>query len=189
MRCCGDWRKAFTLIELLIVVAIMMVLMALLLIGTGAVRNLTNFNQTTQTLAAIYNGLEVFKADMGTYPRPEYRTTGVATDIYMTKGRLLSPNCLQPYVKFEGDLFKTSGGITYLTDAWGVYIRCKYTKDAKADTKTAPMISKVHPTLFIYSVGSDGLEGAGNWPAVPSSDNKATATTTNIDNVFYMIKE
>ncbi len=63
-----DARPAFTLVELLVVVAIIVLLIALLLPALSRVRNQAKTTKTASLLNAIDKGLESFRADIGEYP-------------------------------------------------------------------------------------------------------------------------
>ncbi len=60
--------KAFTLIEMLIVMGILGLLFALLMPGIGAVRRSANRNQARQQMASIENAIIGFYTDYGRYP-------------------------------------------------------------------------------------------------------------------------
>src|SRR5438309_13901 len=62
-------RRAFTLIEMLVVIGLVVLLMAFAVPMIGRAHKASVRNAMAADLAIISNGLEAYKADFGDYPR------------------------------------------------------------------------------------------------------------------------
>jgi len=64
------WTRSFTLIELMVVVAVIAILAGLVLGGAGAVRQRAARGQAKAEISAIEAGLARYQMDFGAYPVP-----------------------------------------------------------------------------------------------------------------------
>jgi prepilin-type N-terminal cleavage/methylation domain-containing protein len=74
-------RSAFTIIEVLIVMAIILVLAGLILATSGYVQNKGRRSRAEAEIAAISAAMENYKADNGIYPRDPTTTDALAADV------------------------------------------------------------------------------------------------------------
>jgi prepilin-type N-terminal cleavage/methylation domain-containing protein len=72
-------RRGFTLIEILIVVAIIAILASVVLVGLGPTQSLGRDARRVSDLHEVQNGLELFYNKSGAYPVPTVATWGPAT--------------------------------------------------------------------------------------------------------------
>src|SRR5262252_7424037 len=70
-------RNGFTLIEMLVVLAIITVLGSLLLAGLGAARTTANINAVKITLSGLSAALDRYEADFNDYPPSDGDSTGM----------------------------------------------------------------------------------------------------------------
>ena len=133
--------RSFTLIELMVVVAIIAVLAGLVLGGAGAVRSRAARGQAKAEIAAIEAGLARYQMDFGGYPVP---TNNIATNqgiyarnpsSYVSPGQALftnlwgtnkfnaSPGERKAYISVRPSMVNTSSTSTnlpdYFIDPWG----------------------------------------------------------------------
>jgi len=103
-------RGAFTLIELLIVVAVIAILAALTLSTLGYVNRKGADSRARSEVAALSAAIEAYKLDTGTYP------TNV-NSLYT----VLCPVSAGAKVYFEPTpgMLSTNGGTVFFTDPWG----------------------------------------------------------------------
>jgi type II secretory pathway pseudopilin PulG len=95
----GSDRSAFTLVEMLVVIGIIVLLVGILLPTVMSVRRNAEKNAVRMELQTISLALEAYKADFGDYPRPPDTATG-------RKYRLLAWALIGPYDA------KAIGGVT-----------------------------------------------------------------------------
>ena len=128
--------RSFTLIELMVVVAIIAVLAGLVLGGAGAVRGRAARGQAKAEIAAIEAGLVRYQMDFGGYPVP---VTGISISgnsyaanpsTYTTAGQTLFTNLWgaanyatttgggKQYLNVKPSMVNTSG-VNYFIDPWG----------------------------------------------------------------------
>ena len=114
------FSSAFTLIELLAVVLIILVLAGLLIQLTGYVKRTMAVNQAKAELAAMVLALDRYKADYGRYP-----TTTVVRCSYIggaeaTNSAILYAALQGRYLRFcSSQIRPPSGGNQYVVDPWG----------------------------------------------------------------------
>src|SRR5262249_11259993 len=70
-------RSGFTLIEMLVVVAIITILGSLILAGLGAARKTANINQVKIMIKGLEAALERYEGDFNDYPPSDGDTTGM----------------------------------------------------------------------------------------------------------------
>ena len=78
--CSREQRGAFTLIELLTVIAIILVLAGLLLNIAGSANYKGSLSRATAEIQAMSAALESYKADNGTYPRNAVSDNSITSD-------------------------------------------------------------------------------------------------------------
>jgi len=175
-------RSGFTLIELIVVVAIISILMGLVVTSVGRIRQSAHVAATKALMEGVSSGLNRFYTEFGAYPPSTVDELGDAseTDKYSlckylcTTDRSVVEKLLNikptgrsmerfldpppEYVIKEAD----TPDQWILVDAWGtplVYVNClQYTEGKKADpTSTYTGDDKCHnPTSFdLYSCGPD----------------------------------
>ena len=112
-------RRAFTLIELLIVMAVIAVILGLILGTSGYVRNRAARDRAQVEIAALEAALERFKADNGIYPEtPPGRDDGGNADILY---RAISGDGNQgsAYWQPREDQLNRKNGFTEIVDPFG----------------------------------------------------------------------
>jgi prepilin-type N-terminal cleavage/methylation domain-containing protein len=118
-------RRAFTLIEILVVIAIIAVLAALTLSTAGFVRQKAARQLATNQLAAMEAGLEKYKQDNGDYPEGDFGNPASDEEPTSNMGLYtnLVPDDRAPYVEFQRAQLSltppTGGGTTNIVDPFG----------------------------------------------------------------------
>jgi len=105
--------RAFTIVELLIVITIILVLMSVLIVALNAASETAQRAKTQSVINAVHQGLVRFKEDIGYYPpvlRPPTGTPSVADEF-----RMLSNPPDPGYIKYNNDIQKWYS-ITTLAD-------------------------------------------------------------------------
>ena len=143
-------RKGFTLIEMLIVVAVIAILAALLLPTIGAIRQSAKKKATRMLVEGIVAGMQRYYTDFDEYPPSSIpKPGGVPTEdgsIYkylcgdqgqgLTKKVGSQTRHIDPYITVPVENIRRSGTTVYITDSWGKdiqYANCKaHTENAKA---------------------------------------------------------
>jgi len=126
--------RSFTLIELMVVVAIIAVLAGLVLGGAGAVRGRAARGQAKAEIAAIEAGLARYQLDFGAYPvssniTPSGSSYPANPSGYATSGQALfaalwgasnytSTTGQKQYLNVKPSMVNTSG-VNYFIDPWG----------------------------------------------------------------------
>ena len=145
----GTRPRAFTLIELLIVIAIMAILATILLASLGAVRGAAKTTNTQSLIDRLGIGLNSYHRDFGYYP-PDYMPTNgkyasfVSAGAWVTVGTVCLPPeslwyCLaNPFLKDASPYVTLAGGETddynknglrEVVDGWGsplLYNRARF---------------------------------------------------------------
>lgn len=143
-RCNGRGRKAFTLLEVLLVIVILVTLAALVLPNLPGRREQAKIGTTKIQLKAIEDGLEYFKTDIGRYPTNEEGLEALISSDQLQDDELVK--------KWHGPYLKTKSAVK---DAWGNDFH--YSSPGEHNEKT----------FDLYSNGPDGQEGTDddivNW--------------------------
>ena len=177
-------RKAFTAIELMIVVAVLVILMGFLTPVVMKAQAIAKVKAARALINRIKVAVELYRATVGTYPT----STGLSfsgikdfdgTGTMWESGRpaeVLEPASLYnhlcgqsnagipfmgrtvgPFITFDRDQLNVTGGLSVAVDPWGnpwVY----YENLSRTAKKTPDVIQAHNPTTFeIFSAGPDGL--------------------------------
>lgn len=191
---------AFTLIELLTVVAIIGILAAITFGVAKGVNERAAINQAKAELSALAAGLEAYKRQYGDYPQTgamAANTTGAAATVSATSIPGLLFNALLGEIgpklaTYKGKAFvqldnfslhsattlptATSGPVANaFIDPWGrPYIYSYRTNANPTDTNWTA------PSFVLFSAGPDGRHSA-----VPTSGMIDKSDTNNLDNIFF----
>lgn len=161
------WIRSFTLIELMVVLAVIGILAGLLLAAAGGVRNQAARNQAKSEIAALETALGRFQLDNGSYPHSTSAnpTLSQATTSYAGGSTTLFTNLMRrtilsnaptaglpSYLEPRANMVATNTSPNYFQDPWG------YGYGYYWDTNSASsLFSKSTPD--IWSTG--GQSGTG----------------------------
>ncbi|MFT3991441.1 MAG: type II secretion system protein [Luteolibacter sp.] len=163
---------AFTLVEMLAVIVIIMILSAVVLGGLKYATDKQNNEKTRVELARISNALEDYKVDKGLYPPTEDSATGTGNSPVLFKAlfwdsdedgqtgdddsdqRIYLPE-LDPSDKKLGWLDGNSIETFRIVDSWGNEIRYRSAKNAAGESNP----NTERPDFDLWSSGKDGASG------------------------------
>ncbi|HLD35421.1 MAG TPA: prepilin-type N-terminal cleavage/methylation domain-containing protein [Planctomycetota bacterium] len=156
-------RNGFTLIELLIAIGIITILMTIVIVGTGFLRNKARVDATTMLIRKINVGLNEYNLAFDAYPPSEGDYEG-SQNLYNFLGK--SFEIEQGYDPATGKMMKKrfgpalSGGFSkselkdqYIIDAWGKAMTYKNPGEDHSSSNGANNESFVD----IESAGSNGV--------------------------------
>ena len=103
-------RWGFTLVELLIVIAILGILMSLVTAGAQAARKRASVAKAKSTIGALDTAIAMYHGDMGAYP-----PTGNAALVTALMEESSDPDWQGPYMEFKEDELVSEE----LIDPWG----------------------------------------------------------------------
>jgi general secretion pathway protein G len=175
---------AFTLIELMAVVTIIVILAGMVVGGLGYVNEKQSREKTKVQIALLSKGLEEYKLDMGTYPPtvnkagPFNSAAGTGTSAILFSAlyfdgvqdntkRIYVPE-LDPVNSKQGWTIAPASATTTITDSWGNQY-C-YRSATKADG-TANAATQ-NPDFDLWSIGKDN-----------KSDPSTASASTNKDDI------
>jgi general secretion pathway protein G len=95
--------NAFTVLELLVVISIIIVLAGLIFATTGYVQNKGARSRAEAEIAAMSAALETYKADNGVYPRDSTNQTTDTLDARTPKASDYAPASLYLYTQLSGN--------------------------------------------------------------------------------------
>ncbi|MDR0867834.1 MAG: type II secretion system protein GspG [Planctomycetota bacterium] len=156
-------KRHFTLVELLIVVAVIVVIAGLVMSSVGYLRKVARRNQALDDIHSFYNALEKFKFKYGVYPQ-ESDASVLSPTVHISKK-------LVDQLDKEGDFAHQSKvEADGLLDPWGklyqVIIPTSNSQEGfsgaivGADTLTK---AKYQPSgVYVYSTGGDATK-ATEW--------------------------
>jgi type II secretory pathway pseudopilin PulG len=124
-------RAAFTLVEMLVVIGIIVLLVGILLPTVMSIRRNAEKNAVRMELQTIALALDAYKADFGDYPRPPTATPA------QRKYRLLAWALIGPYdtTAISGATDPLAGGTPLLDGADGPGFRTSWDNTLKKGTK------------------------------------------------------
>ena len=129
----GISAPAFTLIEMMVVMAIIAVLAGLTVGGMGYYKQKMANGQTEVLIASIERALEDYKADHGDYPQSP-GTSRFLFDALYGDGTNVYLDTLNP--AYEGKQRNVSESAPYhIVDAWGREIRYRHDTDGMANPR------------------------------------------------------
>ena len=189
-------RDAFTLIELLTVIAIILVLAGLLLSIAGNANYKSAFARATAEIKAMETALESYKADNGTYPRDATTTDSLNSQMatppdpstYVNSCKYLygclsgytgsTTNFNKRYMEFKpGQLYDGASAPTtntYIIDPFGFCYGYSTINAAKVELAQDASTSGYNPTFDLWSTGGYATAGK-KYPTGASTGSAAVA--------------
>ena len=156
-------KPAFTLMEILVVIAIIAVLATLTIGGIGFYDEKMKFSRTEILIASIESALEEYKADNGSYP-----TSGGSSQILYDElydGTNIYLATLNP--DFTGKQRNVSANAPYtIIDAWGGEIRYRHDAASMANPSQDYDIISLGPNGvgdFASNSDSEKADDIKNW--------------------------
>lgn len=140
----SEFRRGFTLVELLVVVAILAILMSLVTAGAQAARRRASISRTKATVAALETSIAMYYADLSEYP-----ATGNAELVKALSEDPGDEEWFGPYMEFKQDELVNGE----LVDAWGhpyVYVSANGGSPQHREH-----------SFDLYSVGPNGSDDQG----------------------------
>ncbi len=119
MKQCRFLKSAFTLMELLVVITIIMLLAGLVMGANQAARRRASVHRAKAEIAAIDSALSMYEQDMGDYPQGDNKAMIKA----LTENESNDANWYGPYIELKEDSFDENGN--YI-DPWGVPYKYVY---------------------------------------------------------------
>ena len=175
-------HAAFSLIEMMAVVTIIIILAGLVIGALGYVNETKARNQVKVQLALLSKGLEEYKLDSGTYPATtnspkgennskilfnalywdsnnDGKTAGTGNAVGDASQKIYVPE-LDPAVKGQGWTSGKASSTTKIVDPWNNEYRYRTAVDASGK----PNSSTQNPDFDLWSIGKDGKTN----PATPT---------------------
>jgi len=173
----GTHRRGFTIVEVLVVMAIILVLAGLILATSSYVHNKGARSRAEAEIAAMSAALENYKADNGAYPSGTPPTLLNARSDFVTTDTKYQNASLFLYEQLSGDtngdrsvegksyftfkdnqLYPPTGTITYIKDPFGY----SYGYSTAGQTGTSGL--GYNPTFDLWSTaGSSATTGVAGW--------------------------
>lgn len=186
-------RAAFTLIELMAVITIIVILAGIIVGGLGYVNEKQAREKAKLQIALLSKALEEYKMDTGSYPLFGESATGISSNpprtsiIYLrlyqdglnNNSKIYLPE-LDPDNNKQGWISKSTSGIITIVDPWGQEYRYRSSQQGNAngipqfnnDGSPKMNTTTYNPDFDLWSVGKDGKTN-------PNSPNDQT----NLDDV------
>jgi general secretion pathway protein G len=171
---------AFTLIELMVVITIIVILAALVVGGTGYARDKQDREKAKVQIALLEKALEDFKADNGHYPYADgVGTTGNSNILFQALFREGADNKSRIYLSdldpasTKHGWVEGTGGNVKIVDPWG---REYGYRTAKINAQGDANPNAQNPDFDLWSVGKDGRHSH-------SADNFDRKLKENLDDI------
>jgi len=147
-------KPAFTLLEILTVIAIIAVLASLTIGGMGYYDDKMKYSRTEILIASIEQALEDYKSDNGAYPvSAGIGNTVPLFDALYGDGTNVYLDTLNPNFKGKQLNVAPSGGSYGIIDAWGRFMRYRHESNTMANPKQ---------DYDIFSFGPNGIGDFGS---------------------------
>jgi prepilin-type N-terminal cleavage/methylation domain-containing protein len=163
-------RRTFTLIEVLVTIAIIAILAGLLMPAIGKAREKAKIVQTRGQINALLMAIKMYESTYGYLPRAgnEKAVKGTDYDEYTKIINILQGS--NPRGIRMLDVDNTQGTGNY-TDTWGNHFRVCFDTDYDGDIPKASDNSelddspykKVYSSIAIWSLGKDDSSAGGQW--------------------------
>ncbi|QYM80113.1 type II secretion system GspH family protein [Horticoccus luteus] len=169
----GAGRRAFTLVELLTVIAIIAVLAGITIGAARGVKERAARSRAKGELAAVSVALESYKRQYGDYP--ETKDAAALLQCLIGKrgptGAAMTGRSMLETARFSLSADPTTDVTATLQDPWARAYEYHY--------KTDPAATWRAPGYVLYSAGPDGADDT------PAADGALDATTAaNADNIY-----
>ena len=171
---CGV-RAGFSLLELLLVIAIIAFLIAGLFTAVSKLRTRTALGQTKNLLEKLHNAMETYNLNFRAYPVPPDATgtlvnnqalylflaSGFRKGASVARGEVEATVNVGPLVKFEERDLKEVAGVKTIRDPWGSHLGFKVERRTFTDPVDATKSTKVDiPIIWSFGINTvNDLEG------------------------------
>jgi prepilin-type N-terminal cleavage/methylation domain-containing protein len=158
--------RGFSILELLVVVAIISLLMAALVALVGKLRERTRMGEAKNLIEKLQNGLETYHLHFRGFPASNaagytqsevlryHLGSAFKRGANTAKGEVEASINVGPLIAFQPKELRDVGGRTIIVDPWGKEIH--YTLEMKKDGLNFDI-----PTPLLYSFGTNGIDDGG----------------------------
>jgi prepilin-type N-terminal cleavage/methylation domain-containing protein len=175
-------RKGFTMLELIVVVAIIGILVGLLLPVLSVIRKKSRHSAAKNAMSAIAMALDKYREDFSAYP-PDDEFSGdeggsEAMAKYLCTRMLWGEMHYGPYLENIGARLKDVGGVKALVSPIGGYYKYAALMDS---------VDKKKRRCLVVDPGLDGLFGGDidpNTGFVPNGDKNSNDEPADADNIY-----
>ena len=162
---------AFTIIELLVTIAIIILLLSILVVAVNAASRAAQRASTTALMNTMSKGLERFKNDIGYYPPVLGPTDTTLRDLFLPPAPSLAPGAYQTAIQ---DWYSTAAMADYLV-GWDVGVNDGYGYPAQNET----------PPSAIRNPDFDGVWGGTLSTALPSPNGSLASRNPPLTGKVY----
>jgi prepilin-type N-terminal cleavage/methylation domain-containing protein len=160
-------QRGFTVLELLVVIAVIAILMSALFLALAKIRTRTQMGQAKNLIEKVHNALETYNLHFRTYPpsiAPGPLTGSQALCYWLTTAFRKNPNAaagevqatinVGPLLTLDQRDIRPAAGGTEIIDPWGnaLHFDIKFVKDAMGFDIPSPNI---------YSFGINKIDDGG----------------------------